>query len=107
MARLWDAVRCEPLGAPMKHDNTVYALAFTPDGTKIATASADCTARLWDAATGKPLGAAMKHNDPVDAVAFSPDGTKIATASGSKGEVRLRDAATGKPLGADEARRLR
>ena len=59
-------------------------MAFSPDGTKIATASWDKTARLWDAATGKPLGAPMKHDGIVLAVAFSPDGTKIATASATR-----------------------
>ena len=57
-------------------------MAFSPDGTKIATASYDKTARLWDAATGKPLGEPLRHDARVNAVAFSPDGMKIATASG-------------------------
>ena len=74
------------------------AVAFSPDGTKVATASDDTTARLWDAATGKPLGEPMKHEEAVMAVAFSPDGTKVATASEDK-TARLWDAATGKPLG--------
>ena len=65
----------------LKHDNMVHAVAFNPDGTKIATASDDHTARLWDVATGKPLATPLKHEGNVTAVAFSPDGTKIATAS--------------------------
>ena len=67
-------------------------MAFSPDGTKIATASDDQTARLWDAATGEPLCDPLKHAGEVNAVAFSPDGTKIATASsdvsGHKGEAQ-------------------
>ena len=34
----------------------VYSAAFSPDGTRIVTASDDKTARLWDAATGAPIG---------------------------------------------------
>jgi WD40 repeat protein len=31
-------------------------VSFSPDGSKVETASADKAARIWDAATGKPLG---------------------------------------------------
>ena len=40
--------------------------AFSPDGKRIVTASADKTARLWDAETGKPIGEPLKgHTDAV------------------------------------------
>jgi WD40 repeat protein len=55
-------------------------VAFSPDGTQIATASNDNTARLWDSATGHEL-ARLTHDDAVGDVAFSPDGTQIATAN--------------------------
>ena len=38
--------------------DSVTSAAFSPDGRRIVTASADNTARLWDAETGKPIGAA-------------------------------------------------
>ena len=50
----------------------VRAVAFSPDGTKIATASWDRTARLWDAATGKPLGTPMKHDERGDGRGLQP-----------------------------------
>ena len=82
----------------MKHDGAVTAVAFSPDGTKLATTSLDNTARLWDAATGQPLGPPMKHDDSVGAVVFSPDGAKLATTSLNDNTVRLWDAATSQSL---------
>jgi WD40 repeat protein len=71
--------------------------AFSPDGTRVVTASDDGTARVWDAATGQPLTSPLAHQDKVWSVAFSPDGTRVVTASEDK-TARVWDAATGKPL---------
>ena len=56
---------------------------FSPDGTRILTASADQTAKLWDAASGK-LMASFAHEDEVEDAVFSPDGARILTASKDK-----------------------
>ena len=47
------------------HTDRVYSAAFSPDGTRVVTASADQTARLWDAATGKALATLEGHTDQV------------------------------------------
>ena len=74
-------------------------MAFSPDGTRIASGSDDKTVRVWDAATGQPVGQPLTgHTDAVCSVAFSPDGTRIASGSDDK-TVRVWDAATGQPVG--------
>ena len=76
----------------------VTSAQFSPDGTRIVTASRDKTARVWDAATGKTARhARWDMRDAVRSAQFSPDGTRIVTASGDK-TARVWDAATGKTL---------
>jgi len=84
--RIWDAATGQPIGEPLKgHDGAVWSAAFSPDGKRIVTTSADKTARVWDAATGQPIGEPLKgHEDAVNSAAFSPDGKRIVTASDDK-----------------------
>lgn len=82
------------------HVNAVTGLAFSPDGTRLASSSEDGTLRLWWTATGRPVGAPLRgHKGSVNAVAFSPDGTRLASA-GEDGTIRLWDPVRGVPVGA-------
>ena len=85
--------------------------SFSPDGTRIVTASWDKTARIWDAATGNQLTILSGHEKGVNTASFSPDGTRIVTASNSfsrygtrfltaswDSTVRIWDAASGSQL---------
>ncbi|HEY3033682.1 MAG TPA: hypothetical protein VGJ54_03365, partial [Streptosporangiaceae bacterium] len=64
----------------LRHNGWVYAVAFSPDGTRLATGGNDSTAWVWDAVTGAQL-IELRHNGWVSAVAFSPDGTRLVTGS--------------------------
>src|SRR6516162_5704151 len=66
--------------ASFNHQDEVVGAAFSPDGTRILTASADRTAKLWDATSGK-LIASFEHLSSVLHALFSPDGARILTAS--------------------------
>ncbi len=79
------------------HTSLVSAVAFSPDGTLLATTSWDETARLWDVAAGAPVRTLTGHTGACYGVAFSPDRPLLATTS-QDGTARLWDVTTGAPV---------
>jgi WD40 repeat protein len=72
-----------------KHSNPIYAVAISPDNTKILTGSQDGSARLMDM-KGDLITTFNGHTGDIISVAFSPDGQKIVTSS-LDGTARLWD----------------
>jgi WD40 repeat protein len=65
----------------LRHGGEVRAAAFSSDGKRIVTASADHRPRVWDAETGRLLATLTGHTSWVLIAEFSPDGKRIVTAS--------------------------
>jgi WD40 repeat protein len=76
------------------HSQPLTRIGFSPDGKRLATATAGGMAWVWDAEDGKKL-LRLNHGDAVEAVAFSPDGRRLATAARDK-TARIWSLASGK-----------
>ena len=83
---------------PINNDKPIFALAFSPDGTKLASGSRGTTIRLWDTTSGDELAALQRHTGKgwTTVLAFSADGKMLASGSTDK-TVQLWDATTGEP----------
>src|SRR5579875_2303931 len=79
------------------HHDAVYALAFRPDGERMATASFDHTIKVWDVESGRVARTFTGHQDKVLALAYSADGRHLASA-GLDGTIRLWDTVNGQPM---------
>ncbi|MBX9680534.1 MAG: hypothetical protein K2X38_17390 [Gemmataceae bacterium] len=79
----------------LRHGQEIVAVAYSPDGLRLATASKDHSVKIWDLANGHELLTYLGHKDQVRCVAFSPDGSRIASAGAEK-DIRVWDPATGK-----------
>ena len=63
------------------HTNWVYDVAWSPDGTRLASCSKDTTVQIWDAAAGNRIFTYRGHTSDVFTAAWSPDGRRIASCS--------------------------
>jgi serine/threonine protein kinase len=102
---VWDVAKAEPIlvydghtsnkaaGAGIS-EGMIFAVAWSRDGSSIASGSWDKTVQVWNATTGRPIRTYRGHYTSVPAVSWSPDGTHIASAS-VDGTVQVWEAATG------------
>ncbi len=86
----------EPI-ARFSHDARIIDAAFSDDGMRAATSSADGAVKLWDVATGQLYRIFAGHERMATGVRFSPDGKQLLTTS-ADGTAMLWNADTGAPL---------
>jgi len=97
MIKVFDAATGCKLMTLQGHKESVYTVAFSPDGKRIASGSYDEKIKLWDTQTGKELLTLSGHKGQVFSVAFSPNGKYLASGSGDQ-TIRVWDVTTGTKL---------
>src|SRR5262249_15789850 len=79
---LYDATNMDTMPRLLEgHTRGVTSVAFSSDGSLLASGSEDQTVRVWDVKTGQTTATLEGHHDNVVSVAFSPDGSQVVSAS--------------------------
>lgn len=101
-ARIWSTETKQPVGPPLRHQAAVFQAVFSPDGTRVATASADLTAKIWNTADGSLIATLRGHKGEVRQLRYSPSGDVLLTGASDataklwfKGETTARYTLTG------------
>jgi WD40 repeat protein len=108
--KIWDAQIGRELLTFKGHTAAVVSVAFSPDGTRLASSSSHPNSigsnsdrggpgevKVWDAQTGRELLTLKGHSRFVNSVAFSPDGMRLATLSRDN-TVKVWNAQTGQEI---------
>jgi eukaryotic-like serine/threonine-protein kinase len=91
---VWDVETRKEILNLQGHTAAVTSVAFSPDGKRLISSSADRTLRVWHAESGEECLTLRGHSAGVNSVAFSPDGSQIVSA-GDDGTIRIWDTRNG------------
>ncbi len=80
--QVWDPQTRQPIARLAGHTQDVLALAYSPDGTRLASGGYDRVVRIWDVESRKEILQLTGHTGYVHALAWSADGTTLVSASG-------------------------
>ena len=80
-----DAVTGTLIRGLRQHSSATSAVAFSPNGKQMLSASSDSSLRIWSVVDNDLSGErGTGHSDYVQSAAFSPDGSRVATGSDDK-----------------------
>jgi WD40 repeat protein/serine/threonine protein kinase len=77
-AKVWDTHTGQLLKT-LRGPSSVFSVAYSPEGGRLATGGADGIIKVWAVATGQELLTLRGHTDLVGSVAFSPDGGRLVS----------------------------
>ncbi|MEZ4615542.1 MAG: WD40 repeat domain-containing protein [Caldilineaceae bacterium] len=86
---IWDLQNDKLSKIIMEHSSTVLRLQWSPDGKRLATASADKEVHMYDAQSGKRVDTLPAYTGTVNDLAWSPDGQRIAYGGSNDFSIRL------------------
>ena len=92
-----DVISGAQQAGPFKHAAQATSAAVSPDGKRLAVATADGSAFLWDIASARPAAPPLQHGQPLHQVAFSGDGRRLVTLAEDH-TARVWDVLTGQPV---------
>jgi WD40 repeat protein/tetratricopeptide (TPR) repeat protein len=96
--KVWDLVSGKELLSLEEHTALANCLAFSPDGTQIASGAADMSIKLWDLATGKATNTLRGHDKAVKKIRYSPDGGRLLSFGDEDTDIKIWDVVSGKEL---------
>jgi WD40 repeat protein len=88
---IYDAVTGQQSHLLHGHQGVISGVAFSPDGQRLATGSADRSLKVWRVGSGRLVRTFKGHHGSLACVAFSPDGRQLAS-GGYDQQVKLWDA---------------